>query len=198
MSAGIRLDDAVRGLLTEQGSKKLGKDDLWTLVNAATRLRLTAHTLAGLRPATLVTSAGPAAGVVPACLPLAGADGYAGGPACVGLRTEAADLAGFYDAIAQEMSRPSARPTTVAPPLVMPPAMPRQASTADANAPVEASPGPESPEPESPEPGSPETELPHPHLLWVQEHLHHLSKDAQSVSEPAQHLAEVRRRPWWR
>jgi uncharacterized membrane protein YccC len=185
VTAGIRLDDAVRGLLTEQGSKKLGKEDLWTLVNAATRLRLTAHTLAGLRPATPAASVGPAAGVVPgsACLPLMGSDGYAGAPACTGLRIEAADLAGFYGTIAQEVSRPSAGPTTVSPPLVMAPAMPRQASTADGNAPIEA---------------SPELELPHPHLLWVQEHLHHLSKDAQSVSEPAQHLAEVRRRPWWR
>ncbi len=50
-SAGIRLDDAVRGFLTEQGSKRLTKEDLWTLVNASTRLRLTAHSLATLRPA---------------------------------------------------------------------------------------------------------------------------------------------------
>lgn len=185
VSAGIRLDDAMRCFLTEQGSKKLGKEDLWTLVNAATRLRLTAHTLAALRPATPVASADPAVGVVPwsACLPLAGSDGYAGAPACTELRIEAADLAGFYGTIAQEVSRPSPGPTTVSPPLLMAPATPRQASTADANAPVEA---------------SPEPELPHPHLLWVQEHLHHLSKDAQSVSEPAQHMAEVRRRPWWR
>ena len=47
VSAGIRLDDAVRGFLTEQGSKKLDKEDLWAMVNAATRLRLTANTLAG-------------------------------------------------------------------------------------------------------------------------------------------------------
>jgi hypothetical protein len=185
VSAGIRLDDAVRGFLTEQGSKKLGKEDLWTLVNAATRLRLTAHTLAALRPSTPVASAGPAVGVVPgsACLPLAGSDGYVGAPACTGLQIEAADLAGFYGTIAQEVSRPSPEPTTLSPPLLRAPAMPRPASTADANAPVEA---------------SPEPELPHPHLLWVKEHLHHLSKDAQSVSEPAQHMAEVRRRPWWR
>ncbi|MFB6716841.1 FUSC family protein [Streptomyces sp. NPDC056358] len=179
VSAGIRLDDAMRCFLTEQGSKKLGKEDLWTLVNAATRLRLTAHTLAALRPATPVASADPGS----ACLPLAGSDRYAGAPACAGLQIEAADLAGFYGTIAQEVSRPSPGPTTVSPPLLMAPAMPRLSSTADANAPVEA---------------SPEPELPHPHLLWVQEHLHHLSKDAQSVSEPAQHMAEVRRRPWWR
>jgi hypothetical protein len=38
----------------------------------------------------------------------------------------------------------------------------------------------------------------HPHLLWVQEHLHHLSQSAAMVSEPALHVAEARRRPWWR
>jgi uncharacterized membrane protein YccC len=185
VSAGIRLDDAVRGFLTEQGTKRLSKEDLWTLVNSATRLRLTAHSLAGLRPAEPVASAEPAVGVVTgsACLPLAGSDGYAGAPACTNLRLEAADLAGFYGTIAQEVSRPSPGPTWVTPPLVMAPAMPRIGSAADAGAPDGA---------------PPEPELPHPHLLWVQEHLHHLSKDAQSVSEPAQHMAAVRRRPWWR
>jgi hypothetical protein len=45
---------------------------------------------------------------------------------------------------------------------------------------------------------APAHQLPHPHLLWVQEHLHHLSVSAQTVSEPALRLAEVRQRPWWR
>ena len=45
---------------------------------------------------------------------------------------------------------------------------------------------------------APAHQLPHPHLLWVQEHLHHLSTSAQTVSEPALRLAEVRQRPWWR
>ena len=184
VSAGIRLDDAVRGFLTEQGSKRLDKDDLWAMVNAATRLRLTANTLAALRPATPVASADPAVADGSACLPLAGSDEYAGAPACTSLRLEASELAGFYGTIAQEIGRPTPGPTTVSPPLVMAPVVPRQASTAGAGAPNGASPEPEL--------------LPHPHLLWVQEHLHHLSKDAQSVSEPAQHMAEVRRRPWWR
>ena len=48
MAAGTRLDDAMRGYLTEQGSKRLAKADLWTLVIAAMRLRLTAHSLASL------------------------------------------------------------------------------------------------------------------------------------------------------
>jgi hypothetical protein len=48
VTAGVRLDDALRGFLAEQGSKKVPKNDLWRLVIGATRLRLTAHSLAGL------------------------------------------------------------------------------------------------------------------------------------------------------
>lgn len=49
VTAGIRLDDALRGLLAEQGSKRMNRADLSMLVMASLRLRLTAHTLAGLR-----------------------------------------------------------------------------------------------------------------------------------------------------
>ena len=102
-NASIRLDDAVRGFLTEQGSKKLSKEDLWTMVNASTRLRLTAHTLAGLR--TAVTAPGlPPGG---ACLPLDGSDEYGDTPACVALRSEAGSLSGFYDQVADEVGRSS-------------------------------------------------------------------------------------------
>jgi hypothetical protein len=55
VTAGIRLDDALRGFLTEQGSKPMNRTDLSMLVMASLRLRLTAHTLAGL----LRTRAGP-------------------------------------------------------------------------------------------------------------------------------------------
>lgn len=48
VTAGVRLDDALRGFLAEQGSKRMPKNDLWRLVVGATRLRLTAHSLAGL------------------------------------------------------------------------------------------------------------------------------------------------------
>jgi uncharacterized membrane protein YccC len=44
-AADIRLDDAVRGYLTEQGSKRVSQADLWVLVMAATRLRLLAHSM---------------------------------------------------------------------------------------------------------------------------------------------------------
>ena len=37
-----------------------------------------------------------------------------------------------------------------------------------------------------------------PHLLWVHEHLQHLSSHAQTITEPATHVAEQRRLPWWR
>jgi uncharacterized membrane protein YccC len=46
--AGLRLDDALRAFLTEQGGKVVGKEDLWSLVGAAQRLRLTAASLAEL------------------------------------------------------------------------------------------------------------------------------------------------------
>jgi hypothetical protein len=38
----------------------------------------------------------------------------------------------------------------------------------------------------------------HPHLLWVQEHLQHLSSHAGVITAPATHVAEQRRLPWWR
>jgi len=46
--AGQRLDEALRGFLAEQGSKKLAKQDLWRLVGGSLRLRLTARAVAEL------------------------------------------------------------------------------------------------------------------------------------------------------
>ncbi|MGC1184632.1 MAG: FUSC family protein [Candidatus Dormiibacterota bacterium] len=48
LDAALRLDEALRGYLAEQGSKRMAKEDVWTLVGAATRLRLTAQALSGL------------------------------------------------------------------------------------------------------------------------------------------------------
>ena len=192
-SAGIRLDDAVRGFLTEQGSKRLSKEDLWALVNASMRLRLTAHTLAGLRVATAEADV-----LVPgvACLPLEGSDEYAGTPACVSLRSAAAGLAGFYDAVADEVSHPGTGPVTAVPaPAKMGGAMPRHQVTEGALSAEGALPAEGLP---TAAVIAPAHQLPHPHLLWVQEHLHHLSTSAQTVSDPAVRLAEIRQRPWWR
>ena len=49
VTAGIRLDEALRGYLVEQGAKRLSKEDLWTLVVATKQLRLTATSLASLQ-----------------------------------------------------------------------------------------------------------------------------------------------------
>ena len=59
VTAGVRLDDALRGFLAEQGAKRVPKRDLWRLVTGATRLRLTANSLAGLpNPAVAPEPAG--------------------------------------------------------------------------------------------------------------------------------------------
>jgi len=181
-TAAVRLDDAVRGYFTEQGSKRVSKEDLWTLVNASSRLRLTAYTLASLRTAVAADGEGPGT----ACLPLAGSEGYAGAPACSSLRMVTADLAAFYSAIADEVGTggrsPGGQLTAVPLPALVGPAMPRRVGDVPGTA----------------ETIAPAYQLPHPHLLWVQEHLHHLSVSAQTVSEPALRIAEIRQRPWWR
>jgi uncharacterized membrane protein YccC len=202
-SASIRLDDAVRGFLTEQGSKRLAKEDLWALVNASTRLRLSAHTLAGLR----VADAGPGIPVGIACLPLAGSETYAGLPACVGLRMAAADLAGFYGQVADEVARPGRNGELALIPAPAPtgPAVPRPGSGDGHGADGHGADGhganghgADGHGADADGVAGTAQAMPHPHLLWVQEHLHHLSASAQTVSAPALRLAEVRRRPWWR
>jgi uncharacterized membrane protein YccC len=50
VSAGLRLDDALRGFVAEQGTKKMRREELWRLVGGSMRLRLTALAIAGLAP----------------------------------------------------------------------------------------------------------------------------------------------------
>src|ERR1700761_212905 len=157
-SATVRLDDAVRGFLTEQGSKRVSKEDLWLLIAASSRLRLTAYTLTGLRTATPARE-GDFGG---ACLPLAGSSEYVDAPACVGLRSGTAALVDFSGAIADEVSRPGSSELGLVPlPPMVGAAMPRHEPRGDGMGPSEGI--------------APAHQLPHPHLLWVQEHLHHLS-----------------------
>jgi uncharacterized membrane protein YccC len=47
-AAGARLDEALRGLLAEQGTKHVSRQGLWRLVGGSLRLRLTAHAIADL------------------------------------------------------------------------------------------------------------------------------------------------------
>jgi uncharacterized membrane protein YccC len=96
ITAGIRLDEALRGYLAEQGSKRASKDDLWRLVMASTRLRLTAYSLASLRPEH-------------ACVPvLDGAEPPGMAETRVTLARTAGDLAQFYDEVAVLVGRPLA------------------------------------------------------------------------------------------
>jgi uncharacterized membrane protein YccC len=95
VTAGIRLDDALRGYLAEQGTKRVTKDDLWSLVMATTRLRLTAHSLANL--------CGSSAQAEPAGHP--GGHGHAE-QAHDTLRRLTAELARFYERVAVEVGAP--------------------------------------------------------------------------------------------
>jgi uncharacterized membrane protein YccC len=174
VTAGIRLDEALRGFLAEQGSKRVSKQDLWMLVMAATRLRLTAYSLAGLGAPEQVRQHKHRG------------QGYARGK----LAEAAADLTGFYDRVAELVGRPV--PGQVVPPISVPAftglnggaARPSGADVADGT--------------DGPDLVRVITAQHHPHLLWVQEHLQHLSSHAGAITDPASRVAEQRRLPWWR
>ena len=188
VTASLRLDDALRGFLAEQGTKRASKEDLWALVSATRRLQLTAHSLAGLREVPALD--GGAIGL--ACLPLEGSQAYVGTPACTSLRMSATQLAGFYGRVADEVAHPGREAPALLPaPPITGPAVPRHEGAMEGVVPQDAAAGGHG----APGPGG--VPRPHPHLLWVQEHLHHLSRSAQEISEPALHVAEARRRPWW-
>jgi uncharacterized membrane protein YccC len=97
ITAGIRLDEALRGLLAEQGSKRVSKEDLWRLAGATTRLRQTAYSIAALRSPAAIGAKGPEP---------------------VTLARNAASLAQFYDQVAALVGRPVAN--QVLTPLVVP------------------------------------------------------------------------------
>jgi uncharacterized membrane protein YccC len=166
VTAGIRLDDAIRGFLAEQGAKHLDSHDMWRLVMATTRLRLTAYSLAGVR------GPGPHPGQVDA--------------ERAALQRRAAELAGFYERVAVQ----------VGPPARLQHALASVATPARSPAPAGV------PLPESVPSAASITAAAyvhhHPHMLWVREHLHHLSSNAQTISGPATRLAPFRHMPWWR
>jgi uncharacterized membrane protein YccC len=149
VAAGNRLDEALRLFLSEQGTKRASKHDLWSLVMATLRLRLTAHSLTGLRAY---------------CAPM-GEDAH-GGPVR-SLRDLSSELAGFYQRIAVLVGPPGRDPpAAVAAPVL----------SADGAAPP----------------------IFGPHPLWVREHLEDLGQHAGDITVPAEHVAQLRRVPWWR
>ena len=109
--AATRLDDALRGYLAEQGSKRVTKMDLWVLVMAPMRLRLTAYSLASLPAVSRPDGGGPPHGVA--------GHGVAGSDHAV-LERQARGLADFYEQIAMLVGRPSRQERTAA---VHPPAV---------------------------------------------------------------------------
>ena len=193
VTAGIRLDEALRGYLTEQGTKRVSKEELWMLVMASMRLRLTAYSLAGLEAPEHAGHHKPR-GTAYARTVLAQAT---------------ADLAGFYERIAALVGRP------VAGQVLLPVTVPAftgldgngsAARTAeDSGVAVLTGTGLNvAGDADGLEEGD-GTDLVrvitaphHPHLLWVAEHLQHLSSHARAISDPASHVAEQRRLPWWR
>ncbi len=168
VAAEIRLDDALRGYLAEQGTKRMPKEDLWSLVMATMRLRLTAHSLAGLR----------GHGPPHEAAARNGRDSPAGpaDPVKAALTRQAADLADFYERIAVEVGPPRRD----RPPLVDPPGL----DGAD--------------QPGTAENGHAAQASLHPRAVWVREHLRHLGAHAQAITAPAERVAEQRRVPWWR
>jgi hypothetical protein len=218
VTAGIRLDEALRGFLAEQGTKRLSKPDLWMLVMATMRLRLTAYSLAGLQ--------GPIHALQHHRHP-----GVAEAKALLTRAT--AELAAFYERVAVLVGPPVAHevllPVSVpaftglnaAIPVADPSpeevsamaevgaalgaAAPGETSRTDGVSRTDEVSGPEGRNAAGGVDGDGGTDLVriittphHPHLLWVHEHLEHLSSHAQAITEPATHVAEQRRQPWWR
>ena len=175
VSAGIRLDEALRAYLAEQGTKRLPKEDLWGLVLGSMRLRLTAYSVASLHD--LTGDGGAADGQErPGSVTSGGARADTG----EGTRSEfehlTMKLVGFYDQVAGQLAGTVTGEVT---PVVLPeltgPDLPVGVACAD-NTPPEYA----------------------PDLLWVGEYLYHLGTHAQMVSGPAAEIARLRQRPWWR
>lgn len=102
LTAAARLDEALRAYLAEQGTKRLGSDDLWSLVMGTTRLRLTAYAVASLPG----TGNGDHQD-----------DRTGSGPELAAFRRQTADLAGFYERLAAQVGPPGRRPP---PPAALP------------------------------------------------------------------------------
>jgi uncharacterized membrane protein YgaE (UPF0421/DUF939 family) len=101
LATGVRLDEALRAFLVEQGTKHLQKQELWRLVGGTLRLRLTAHAVAAL-PRECAREA---------------EDMRAG----VGERLRL--LGSWYEQLAEQLGRPARRPpAALAPPPLPDPA----------------------------------------------------------------------------
>jgi uncharacterized membrane protein YccC len=173
VTAGIRLDDALRLYLAEQGTKRASRHDLWSLVMATIRLRLTAHSLAGLRAN---------------CPPAPSPDGHL--DPVTALRRVAADLTDFYERIAVQVGRPR-RGEPLPAPVVVPPGLDRQAPAVTEGTAA-------TPVTEGTAATATVASTARPHSVWVREHLADLGSHVPDIIQPAEHVARLRRVPWWR
>ena len=145
VTAAQRLDDALRGLMAEQGTKHVTMEQLWHLVGGSLRLRLTAHAV-GTHPRHDVDEPEAAIEV---------------------LDHRTAILRAWYDRLAAEVDKPRGRGIdTLTPPTF----------SSEGNHTLALS----------------------SHLVWLCEHLTHLTEHLGELVAPAERIAEIRRRPWWR
>ena len=192
VTAGIRLDEALRGFLAEQGAKRVSKEDLWMLVMASTRLRLTAYSLSGMQaPEHLSQHKSRSTAYARAALTQA-----------------AADLAGFYERVAVLVGRPMAGQVLL--PVKVPSFTGLNGTTSGASSRAGGDGEASSVAVMATAAGDTDgleqagalvrviTTPHHPRLLWVHEHLQHLSSHVRVIADPASHVAEQRRLPWWR
>jgi uncharacterized membrane protein YccC len=192
VTTGIRLDEALRGYLAEQGAKRLAKEDLWLLVVGTMQLRLTATSLASLQALEPASQHHP--GMV---------------RARAVLDHDMENLEDFYEQVAALVGRPA--PHEAAPPVSVPvlvgldgssgTVLPGEVDDVDETSGSDGA-GHADGGGEANRAGLARVvtaPLPHlPHVLWVEECLRHLSSHAQAITGPAWDMSEQRRLPWWR
>jgi uncharacterized membrane protein YccC len=146
LTASQRLDEGVRGLLAEQGTKHLRREELWRLIGGTLRLRLTAHAIADL-PRSCANHP----------------------PSLDAIEARATTLVDWYQQLALTVG--NRRRRRMAGPLTR--LRPDGAADLDDGATSQGA-------------------------VWLQEHLDHLTENADGLLAPARHVADVRSQPWWR
>ena len=144
-TSAVRLQDALRAFLAEQGTKRIEKRELWRLVGGSLRLRLTAFAIATLppEPQELETVRAP-------------------------LDRRTAAITAWYERLAGLLEPPRGAARAPLAPLAL---------------------GPDTVVGE--ETGS-------RYGVWLCEHLDHLAEHLEELIAPANEVAALRRRPWWR
>ena len=144
ITAGLRLDGALRGFLAEQGTKHIRPEQLYHLIGGSLRLRLTAHAVATLPPGA----------------------GFQDEQSRDVLAARAETLQAFYEQLAALVGRPRGQPAAA---LEVPAFDDGLEDGAHSR-----------------------------RTVWLMEHLDHLTEHLGELVAPAERVAAIRRRPWWR